>query len=152
MNDTATNKALCNRMSELLSGYLDGELTQQESQQVNTHIQNCESCKANFEELASLKSAVNNLQLPEMEVDKMEKIMNEPLAKASHHIGWSVLIIGLAIALIYAVTSFYTNSAISLGEKILISLIGGGLLGVFLSVARQQWLARKTDKYKGVKL
>jgi predicted anti-sigma-YlaC factor YlaD len=152
MNDTATNKALCNRMSELLSGYLDGELTQQESQQVNAHIQNCESCRANFEELAGLKSVINNLQMPEMEADKIEKIMNEPLAKASHHIGWSALIIGLAIALIYAVTSFYANSTISLGEKILISLIGGGLLGVFLSVARQQWLARKTDKYKGVKL
>lgn len=139
-------------MSELLSGYLDGELTQQESQQVNAHIQNCESCKANYEQLASLKNGVNSLQMPEMESDTIEKIMNEPLAKASHHLGWSALIVGLAIALIYAVISFYASSTISLGEKILISLIGGGLLGVFLSVARQQGAAELMVYGTAVKL
>ena len=35
---------LCSSIEAKLSGYLDGELTQQESQRVHNHLQQCEQC------------------------------------------------------------------------------------------------------------
>jgi predicted anti-sigma-YlaC factor YlaD len=154
MNDTnsTSHSNQCLHIEELLSGYLDDELTQQQSQQVSAHIDTCPHCKQSYEQLASLQQEVNMMKMPEMETDRLDQIMNEPVAKATQSLGWVVLLIGIAIALVFALTSFYVDSSISMTQKLIISLIGGGLLGVFLSVVRQQWLARKTDKFKGVKL
>jgi CHASE3 domain sensor protein len=112
----------------------------------------CPHCKQSYEQLASLQQEVNMMKMPEMETDRLDQIMNEPAAKATQSLGWVALLIGIAITLVFALTSFYVDSSISMTQKLIISLIGGGLLGVFLSVVRQQWLARKTDKFKGVKL
>jgi len=40
----------CNEIKEKLSGYIDEELPQQQSQQVRIHIESCEKCKQSHDE------------------------------------------------------------------------------------------------------
>lgn len=142
----------CEQIAELLSGYADNELTQQQNQQVQVHINNCESCTEALANINMLKQAVQGTSMPELEQDKIDAILNDTKSKTLQTIGFSALIIGISILLAFAVVMFYTDPTIGLGEKLVSSLIWGGLLGVFISVVRQQLIARKTDKYKGVKL
>lgn len=142
----------CEQISELLSGYLDNELTQQQSQKVALHVEHCETCRATLDQLEQLKAAIKGSDMPELEQHKIEALMNEPTSKLMENLGWGALIIGLTISIMFVVLAFLSSDGISLGQKLLSSLIWGGLAGVFFAVVRQQLIARKTDKYKGVKL
>ena len=51
----------CHSVDELLSGYLDGELTQQERQRVEVHVGGCQHCLARLRELGKLRASIGNL-------------------------------------------------------------------------------------------
>ena len=48
----------CDTALEMMSAMLDGELTQEESEQLQAHLAACESCRAVYAELAAIDSAV----------------------------------------------------------------------------------------------
>lgn len=139
-------------ISHLLSGYVDGELTQQESQKVRLYASECEKCRQAIEGLQQLKSMVKEADMKVPEHEKIEQIMQDPQAQMLQGLGWFALIIGVSIILAFGMTHFFLSPTVSTVEKVFSSLIWGGLLGIFLSILRQQLIARKTDKYKGVKL
>jgi hypothetical protein len=151
MNTNSTEKA-CHQINEMISGYLDNELTQQQRQLVSLHLESCETCQQTVKDLEQIKQAIKGSEMPEMEIDRIDAIMSGSASSALQTFAWSMFIIGLGILLAFVVLEFMFASSTSTSEKIVSSLIWGGLIGVFLSVVRQQWTARKTDKYKGVKL
>jgi glucose-6-phosphate-specific signal transduction histidine kinase len=116
------------------------------------HIQTCKQCQATLTELEQLQIAVKESEMPELEQEKIEALLNEPVSMLMQTIGWIAALSGIAIAIVYTLLAFYMATDMSTTEKLTLSLIWGGLIGVFLGVARQQLIARKTDKYKGVKL
>lgn len=147
-----THEKTCHQINEMISGYVDNELTQQESQLVALHIENCKTCQATVEEINQLKTAIKGSDMPEMEADRIDVIMQDPISTTIQTVAWSLFLIGGSIILVLVALEFLSSSNISTTDKVLSSLLWGGLLGVFASVVRQQWMARKTDKYKGVKL
>lgn len=143
----------CHKTQELISGYLDQELTQQKSQMVRVHIESCDECKAVYQDLKAMKDSIGSLQYPDCEEQKMEKILQEPVAKKISIIGWVLVTIPLAILFIYHVISIFTVGSFSLfSMKTIIMLIEAGVLLLFIGVLRQRLIARKTDKYRNVKL
>lgn len=58
----------CNKIKEIMSLYIDNELDNNEKIEFENHIQNCDSCKKEFEELKNIIIDINNLpqeELPE---------------------------------------------------------------------------------------
>lgn len=147
-----THDKTCHQINEMISGYVDNELTQQESQHVALHIESCETCRTIFEEINQLKVSIKGNCMPEMEADRIDAIIQDPISTTIQTVAWSLFLIGGSILLVLVGFEFLSASSISTSEKILSSLLWGGLFGVFASVVRQQWMARKSDKYKGVKL
>lgn len=147
-----THEKTCHQINEMISGYVDNELTQQESQYVALHIENCEKCQATVVEINQLKTAIKGSDMPEMDADRIDAIMQDPISTSIQTVAWSLFLIGASILLVLVTLEFLSSSHIGTTDKVLSSLLWGGLLGVFASVIRQQWMARKTDKYKGVKL
>ena len=45
----------CRQIDEMLSGYLDGELTQGDRQRVQLHLESCAKCRTAFDEMAELR-------------------------------------------------------------------------------------------------
>ncbi len=144
---------LCAKTQELISGYLDHELTQQENQQVRVHLETCQECQAVYHDLKTIKTSMGKLEYPECEEQKMDKILQDPTANKISIVGWLLVIIPLAILFIYHLYTIFTVGGFSLFSiKTIILLLEAGALLLFIGVLRQRLIARKTDKYRKVKL
>lgn len=137
---------------EKLSGYLDGELTQQEAQKVGLLIETDADYKQLYDELSAMRVEVQSLSLQEQELEHLDKLFQEPVAKTTRIFGLaliaitSVVIIGLTLYLIF------THPELGMLEKSLVGMLGGGTLLLLISVIRQRLISLKKDKYRGVKI
>jgi len=142
----------CEEISELISGYIDNELTQQKRQLVHLHINSCKECNMLYEELKDLQGDIANLKYPQLEETVIKNLLNEPTSKGIAFIGWIILLCSALGLLICHCISLYLNPNISLLVKILITGIEFGLLLLLVSVFRQRLQSQKTDPYKNVQL
>lgn len=142
----------CRYDKALISAYADDELTQQQRQHLEVHVKSCASCRQTLEEWMQMKAIIKERRTPDLEAEQIDALLNDTGSKISQGLAWSAIIIALSIAAAFGVYEFYLESSISWSEKLLASLLWGGIIGLFLSVVRQQLKARKTDKYKKVKL
>ena len=137
---------------ESLSGYIDGELTQQEAQKVMLWLENDNEYKKLHDELLSMRQEVQSLSLQESELEYLDKLIKEPIAKTSRILGF-ILISASAVILIGLLLFFvFTNPTISLLLKFGIGLMGGGVLLLLISVLRQKMLNTKIEKYNRLKI
>ena len=142
----------CQKVEEKLSGYIDGELTQQQSQQIRIHIEGCETCQQIHSELLSLQKDIKTIHSDGGEEAALEKIMNDLGAKQTQQWGWMLVIIGSVLMMIYSLYGFIVDNGMTSFEKIMFSLLGIGGAMLFISVVRQRMIASKTDKYKDINL
>jgi hypothetical protein len=139
-------------VNELLSGYLDDELTQQKWQLVSLHLETCSACSENLEGLRALRERMGQAQLGDTNKDIWREMMDDTAVKLSRGTGWVLFIGGLLAIAGIAIVMFLTSSSISGVEKLLISAVYLGLGALFVSVLRQRLIERKTDKYKDVEI
>ena len=52
----------CEQMNDLLSAFLDGELTAQEEEQMHAHLEQCADCRALLEQLQTLHTSFSDLE------------------------------------------------------------------------------------------
>lgn len=136
----------------LLSGFVDGELTQQQRQFVSLHCNNCETCREELARLQEVRERVGNATLSEVGEDKWRETMDDSTVQITRGIGWLIFIIGmLAIAGAGLMAFIFTND-MSIGMKLIFVGIYGGLALLLISVLRQRLIERKTDKYKDVEI
>ena len=139
-------------VGELLSGYVDGELTQQQRQLVSLHCEDCAECRDILTRLREIRQSVGKAQLSELGEDKWRETMNDSTVQTTRSIGWLMFITGLlAIAGIGIVTFLFDNE-IPVVMKLIIIAVYGGLATLLFSVLRQRLIERKTDKYKDVEI
>jgi len=139
-------------VGELLSGFLDGELTQQQRQLVTLHCDGCDQCQADLTGLRELHERINKAHLSEVGEDKWRETMNDPTVKTTRNIGWLMFIAGLLVLAGVGLIGFIFSHDIPVGTKLLLIAIYGGLASLLYSVLRQRLIERKTDKYKDVEI
>ena len=137
---------------EQLSGYVDGELTQQQRQRIDVHCANCAECAQDLRELNELRMSIGSARLSNKNQDVWRELMNDTTVQRSRGLGWLLLIGGVLACLGIGVLVFLFDSSISLVEKMIVGAIYGGLGLLFYSVLRQRLIERKTDKYKDVEI
>ena len=142
----------CDKIEEKLSGYLDGELTQQEAQRVSVHIDTCESCKQLHAELLGLQKDIKTIHSDGGEEAALEKIMQDLGARQSQQWGWMLFIVGAVMMMGYSIFIFIISNELNSFEKFGFGFLGLGGLLLFVSVLRQRIIAAKTDKYKDINL
>ena len=140
-------------VGEQLSGYIDDELTQQEKQRVWLHCETCVECGARLKELQTLRDKVGKATFSNLDRDAWRESMDDIAVKAARGIGWLLFIGGSLLAIGIVVYEFISNAvSLSLAEKLIICGLYGGMLLLFLSVLRQRFIERKSDKYKDVEI
>ena len=142
----------CQHIEILISGYLDGELTQQESQRVALHLTHCEECQATYRGLKDLQQAIGKTACPDMEHEKLDNIVNDLTSRRIEGLGWFSIIAGLVMLIAFSLYSFWFDTEMPWYSKLAVSFLWGGGVGLFVSVLRQRWISKKTDKYRKVKL
>lgn len=146
------NTRLCEQVGEQLSGFLDNELSQQESQRISVHLSQCESCSKTYDQLKQIQGAVSETFYPNMEQQKMNAVMQDLTSRRMFDFAWFALVSGVLISIVFGVYHFWLDSSIPLFSKMVMSLIWGGGIGLFLTVLRQRLIISKTDKYNKVDL
>ena len=70
---------MCNntKMRELLSVYLDGQLSQQEKIEVDVHLNECNDCKKYYAQLQSLRKMLSKYAQEELSPDSEQRIKND---------------------------------------------------------------------------
>ena len=146
------NRTLDEHVDEMLSGFVDGELTQQERQFVTLHCEVCAECLDDLERLRALRERIGNAGLSEVGEDKWRETMDDPTVQLTRGIGWLLFIVGLLIIAGIGLVGFLFSDDIPVGVKLLMLMIYGGLAALLFSVLRQRLIERKTDKYKDVEI
>ena len=140
----------CKEIEVYLSGYMDGELTQQERQPLEIHIRSCQRCQTVLAQLREAQEATLRLDLEEPEQEDWKLMEARVLERVSQGLGWSVLLVWLVVTTGYTLYQYASSPTEPLFEKILVFslFLGFGLL--FLSVLSQRVRERRTDRYRGV--
>lgn len=139
-------------VGEQLSGYLDGELTQQERQRLDLHLADCQDCAGMLRDLEDLRERMGQSGLSQKYEDAWREEMDDLGVKLSRGIGWVLLVGAVVIIGGFIVLQFLTDPGITGTWKFIIGAFYVGLLGLFISVLRQRLLERKTDRYKDVEI
>ena len=145
-------KRIDEHVGELLSGYIDGELTQQQRQRVEVHCGNCSDCESELSDLRELRRDVSNSKLSEYGEDVWREKMDDGTVKATRSIGWLLFLGAVLICGGVGIYEFVLDSSMGTFEKTMIGAVYGGLALLFFSVLRQRLIERKTDKYKDVEI
>ena len=133
----------------LISGYLDGELTQQDTQRVRIHLEDCPECKALAAELKAVKEATMSTTFHVPKDDQWDESPRSPVTRWLQRIGWVVALVWLTVTVAYGVWQV-TRDVENLWELVLVFGLWAGLGLVFVAVAVDQIGKRKNDKYRSV--
>ena len=135
----------------LISGYLDGELTQGDSQRVRLHLDDCAGCSRIADEMLKLKEATMTTEFQVPEDTQWDETPRGTASRIFHNFGWLAAIVWVVGLGAYLIWQIATGSESVEFE----GLIGFGLLLAFALVLGSALIdrlqTRKTDPYRKVK-
>ena len=149
---SSSNATTEDHVGELLSGYIDGELTQQQHQRVRIHCEACEECSAELEQLEKLRREVGKSRLSPLGEDIWREHMKEPTVEITRGLGWILFIAGILGISGIAVYEFVIDTSMAIHIKLITGLVWLGMGALLVSVLRQRLIERKSDKYKDVEI
>ena len=134
---------------ELLTGYLDGVLTQADDQRVRLHLGECDACGRLIDEMRETREATMTTRFELPTDDQWNERPRGPLSRLSFGLGWLLLLVW-AIGILGLVVGHLWSEALSLTEKL---VVFGGLTGaalLFLSVLIDRLKTMSRDPYRRV--
>ncbi len=139
----------------LLMGYIDGELSHDETRRVEEHLKECNECTIELERYRQLNDIVKPLDFITMEDKLMEKYWSKGYRKIERNLGLLFLFGGLSVltgfGIIQIVIKVWYAAGISILIKIAIftALTGGVVL--LLSLLREKLYLSKKQRYSDIR-
>ncbi len=149
---TVEHQGIDDHVGELLSGLVDGELTQQVRQRVELHCESCEQCAEDLQALRQVRERLGKAALSNTRTEQWRETMNDTHTSGVRTAGWLIFIGGLLLAGGAFLLVFLSETSVSIFEKVVFLAIYGGLGLLLYSVLRQRLIERKTDRYKDVEI
>ena len=134
---------------ELLSGYLDGALTQGERQLVSLHLEACADCRRELDDLASLRAAARGTAFALPADDEWGELPRSAASRALRFGGWSVLLLWLALVLGSGAVEL-ARAAVPTWERVAVAGVVAGFVLLLLSVLLDRLRALRHDRYRRV--
>ena len=134
----------------LLSGYLDGELTQQERQKVDVYLERDERYREILAELERVKTETERLHYEEPSSGDWRTMEKSLVQDVSRGLGWIILSIWAVALTSYGLWELAAAPDEPLTGKLLVFGFFLGVALLFCSVLTQRMRESRTDKYKGV--
>lgn len=144
-----TNENSCAVFEPLISGALDGELTQQQQQHLQQHLNHCERCRRIYDELEAVQT---ELRKGRSGAHPLQQNQAASVGGFWPLLGWALLVLGVLPLIAYGIYQFMLDEHLPLWVRFAIASTSLGLVVLFVYVARQRYLNGKTDNYKKVQL
>jgi hypothetical protein len=133
----------------MLSGYLDGELTQAEAQVVEISLEASEELRSELAELKQLREATMDMKFAEPSESEWDEHARGIFSGGARGLGWLMVIIWSTCLLAFGAWQFFTSSG-DLLVKLMIFGLGSGLGLLFISVLVDRFKSYGKDKYRRV--
>lgn len=133
----------------LLTGYLDGILTQAEDQRVRLHLDDCAECRGLLDEMRETREATMTTRFELPSDDQWSEAPRGLASRLSFGLGWTLLLVWF-VGMLGLVVGLIWQDQMPRGLKLLLfgGLIGGGLLLLSVVIDRLRVLPR--DPYRRV--
>ncbi len=140
----------CNGLNQdLISGYLDNELTQGLEQRVRIHLEDCEVCRRIHEEMKQMREVSMNTQFKEPDNDQWGELPKTPASSFFRRIGWLFFLAWAVLIAGYTIYEIATGPEDLFGKLLFFGGISGFLL-LFLSVLIDRLKTLKNDPYRRI--
>ncbi len=135
---------------QMLSAYLDGELTQASAQRVRVHLEDCGECRRVFDEMARLQAMTRELAFAEPPEAKMKELEKSFGVQAPRRLGWLFIAAGIAAWLIHGAVAYVRYWRPPTVEEMMASAVVIGFVLLFVSVAVERLRQLPHDKYRRI--
>ena len=133
----------------LLSGYVDGVLTQADEQRVRVHVEDCAACRRQVEEMQQLREVTMSSRFKVPADDQWSEAPRGAASRLAFGLGWTFVIVWASIVGGYALWEFWTSDEPFVG-KLLAFAPASAVVLLFLSVLIDRLKAMRTDPYRRV--
>jgi len=145
----------CHDYKDLLMGYLDNELSDEQRNRFEEHLAGCPECAGELKEFQKLKAITDEVTLVEPEDRIWQDYWTGVYNRIERGIGWLIFSLAAILLAIYGgfklieeiVTDATTGMLLKLG---LLALIVG-LAILFVSVLRERMYFWSKDRYRNVR-
>lgn len=133
----------------LISGYLDGELTQGDEQRVRIHLEDCADCRNVADEMRKIKEATMTTEFQTPDDTQWDESPRGRISGFFSNFGWLIAIAWLVAVIGYGIWQAATDVE-NLWEVVLVFGLWLGFGLVFLSVLIDRLRTFKTDPYRKI--
>jgi anti-sigma factor RsiW len=133
----------------LLSGYLDGMLTQQDTQRIRLHLESCTSCRRVVDEMKSIREVTMTSTFSTPPDDQWDERPRGGVSRLSFGLGWAIVIAWIVGLIGFALGQLWSGPE-SLTEKLLIFSAITGFALLLLSVVIDRLKRFQSDRYRRV--
>ena len=145
----------CHDYKDLMMGYLDNELSDEQRNQFEEHLASCSECKGELKEFQKLKAITDEVTLVEPEDKLWQDYWTGIYNRIERDLGWIIFSVSAILLTIYGgfklieeiVTDATTGMLLKLGLLALII----GLAILFVSVLRERIYFWSKDRYRNVR-
>ncbi len=139
---------------ELLAGYVDGELSEEERQAFEDELARNPELQAELKEFRKLKEVTGMVKYADLPDEVWEHYWESIYRKLERGIGWILFSIGaialLLFGLLEGLWQLYANPEVPLIVKGGVTLLGAGGVFLLVSYGRERFFAYNRDRYKEV--
>jgi len=140
---------------EKLPLFAGHELPAPEHTEIAAHLQSCESCRRELDEIRKLDGLLSGLRLPEPPDELFESYWDGIYNNLERRFGWILLSLG-AIVLVYMgllalIRDVLANPGVAFVIKAAMVCLVGGIAVLAVSVVREQLFYRKRERYREVR-
>ncbi|HMP83207.1 MAG TPA: zf-HC2 domain-containing protein [Verrucomicrobiota bacterium] len=140
----------CEPFKGLLVGLLDGELTPDETRQINEHLTRCASCRAEYEQLRETTGKLEAISFREPDDVMLARMWRSPYSRMARNTSLVLIIGGYAGLMGYGLFEFFTSGTKELPAKTGLAAIVLGFLILLVQLIRERIRTYKTDPYKEI--
>jgi len=145
----------CHDYKDLMMGYVDGELDDEQRRRFEQHLSGCPECAGELEEFKRLKAITDEVTLVEPEDRIWQDYWGSIYNRIERGAGWIVFSIAAVLLTIYcgfrAIEQIIRDPHIEATLKVGLMALLAGMAILFVSVLRERLYFWKKDRYKDVR-
>jgi predicted anti-sigma-YlaC factor YlaD len=142
------------KLKELVSSYLDGELVQEERELVEKHLRECPECRQAYRDMGRLGEVMEKMTIKEPPKEVWKMYTESVYSRLERGIGWILVSIGAMILLFFtgyqALKGLILDPTVPLIIKAAILCGLAGVIVLLVSLVRERLFVNKRERYKEI--
>ena len=145
----------CHDYKDLMMGYLDNELSDEQKNRFEEHLAGCPDCAGELKEFQKLKAITDEVTLVEPEDRIWQDYWSGVYNRIERSIGWIIFSVSAILLAIYGgfklIEEIVTDATVGMLLKLGLLALIIGLAILFVSVLRERIYFWSKDRYRNVR-